>query len=286
MAKIKAETLRVAELIERDAWLDMMAAASASIGTALRLRHASVRGVGLLAASGVPITELNRAMALGQEFTTTATEIDAAIAWLEEFAAPGWRIQVAPQLLSAELRGLLSARSLEPIGNGNAKFVYVGEVPETPVNEVASISSRPDVEVLRAGADLADTFGRLAQTGFGLPDACAEWFAALSDRANWRCYLALLDGEPVGTGAAFQSSTAVWFGIATTAPAARGRGVQSALIGARLDDAHRGRAKVITVETARADVPTGPDFISYRNIRRSGFEEVYARQNFGRPEAS
>jgi ribosomal protein S18 acetylase RimI-like enzyme len=79
-----------------------------------------------------------------------------------------------------------------------------------------------------------------------------------------------IDGQPVGGGAfAVQNGTAHFFSDATL-PAARGRGVQTALIRARL-------ALAMENESDLAMASTMPGSISQRNYERLGFQIVYTR---------
>lgn len=108
--------------------------------------------------------------------------------------------------------------------------------------------------------DAADgeTFGRIVQAGFGLP----EW-AAFSTAC-----LHVHDG--IGE-----------LGLAATLEGRRGRGCQSALLARRLQDAARAGCRFTFVETGERtdDRPSA----SYRNILRAGFQEAYLRPNWQRP---
>jgi ribosomal protein S18 acetylase RimI-like enzyme len=63
--------------------------------------------------------------------------------------------------------------------------------------------------------------------------------------------------------------------VAATAPAARGRGVQTALIGRRLVDARAAGAELAVTETVA-------DNASPRNFRRAGFRLLHHRRIYGK----
>lgn len=86
-----------------------------------------------------------------------------------------------------------------------------------------------------------------------------------------RRYLATVDGRPVGAAATSLHASAdgpiAVLGGASTLPAARGTGVQAALLRRRLVDAARGGCW-LTASTA------APDSVSLRNLERSGLTHV------------
>ncbi|WP_420594509.1 GNAT family N-acetyltransferase [Deinococcus sp.] len=90
-------------------------------------------------------------------------------------------------------------------------------------------------------------------------------------------------GQWAGFGAVIvvpeeQGGVAMLFSAATL-PEARGQGIQSALLSARLEVARQQGATLAAVDVA-------PGSVSERNVRRSGFEMIGARLNFvQRPRA-
>lgn len=84
------------------------------------------------------------------------------------------------------------------------------------------------------------------------------------------CYLARLNGEPAGGGCmSVRDGVAYLFGTSTRTQF-RGRGVQTALLHARLTDAIRAGAEIATVSTV-------PGSASQRNVMRVGFQTVYTK---------
>jgi GNAT superfamily N-acetyltransferase len=113
---------------------------------------------------------------------------------------------------------------------------------------------------------------------------CAEWFAALVGRPGWYCFLATIDGEPAAAAAMFIRDGAAWSGMSTTLPKYRVRGMQSAMISARLKEAAARGVTWVTSETGQPTVEDDAGFSSYRNQKRAGFERAYIRLNLKRAD--
>jgi len=103
----------------------------------------------------------------------------------------------------------------------------------------------------------------------------------LPGRAGWGCYLGYAGSEPVAAGAVYVSDGVAWLGQATTLPGHRGRGAHSALIAARIGEAHAAGAQVVVTETG--ELADGRPESSYRNLLRAGFQPAYIRPNYVSP---
>jgi GNAT superfamily N-acetyltransferase len=90
------------------------------------------------------------------------------------------------------------------------------------------------------------------------------------ETAGTRRYLALIDGILVGTGAVRIADGIAYFAGAATSPQHRRRGVQTALIAARLAVAKAAGCDIATVTT-------GPGTKSQQNVQRRGFDLLYTR---------
>jgi GNAT superfamily N-acetyltransferase len=89
------------------------------------------------------------------------------------------------------------------------------------------------------------------------------------------CFLALIDGEPAGGASlSFHDDVAALAG-AGTLTMFRNRGVQTALLRARLDFARSRGSRL-------AMVSTRPGTVSQRNVERLGFRIAYTRTAFHR----
>lgn len=264
----------VAELIERDAWLDLFAAAPDPVRDTLGLASHTIAGMGLLGCRTIPITELNRTLAVGIERKSSIGDLDAAASWLDEHAV-SWAMQIAPRAQTPVLHDYRARAGLSESGAGWAKFV----APDAPRLRDPIVEPVRVAVVDRGGAD---AFGRAVVDGFGLPAACGPWFAALVDRPSWQCFAAMVDSEMAGCGSIFVRNGAAWLGIEATRPAFRGRGLQRSIVAAQMGAAAAWGATVLTCETAQPADHTREGSTSYRNQERAGFLRRYTRPNFKR----
>jgi len=87
---------------------------------------------------------------------------------------------------------------------------------------------------------------------------------------------------PAGTGTMFVDDGIAWFDWGATAPEARRRGSQSAIMRRRVLDAlELGVERMFTC--TGEEVPGDPQH-SYSNILRAGFKERYVRENYAVPK--
>lgn len=266
---------KAAEIVERDAWLDFFDAAPLEVRDEFSLSSVRIGGMGLLGSPVLSITEFNRAMAVGIGRPAAAQELGAAIEWLDQHAASNWALQIAPAANSGPTKHVIDLERLAPAGAGWVKFAQM--LPTS-----SSWSPTTNARPVAVSADTAVVFGNTVQGGFGLPESSAHWFAALVGRPGWHCFLSTLNGEPAGAAAMYVTGEAAWCGMSTTLSQYRRQGVQSSLIAARLRAAADRRITVLTSETGRPSSADQPGYSSYRNLRRGGFLELYARPNVTR----
>jgi GNAT superfamily N-acetyltransferase len=266
-----------AEIAEREAWLDLFDAAPQAARVAFGLSSTRIGGMGLLASRGIPITEFNRAMGVDTQGPLPQRDLLAATDWLDSHAAQGWAFQVAPASRAASNLKIIEPLGFSPSGSGWAKFIR-------RVNESVPAQLPECVDIRIADATIAAHFGATVQAGFGVAPECAGWFAALVGRPGWYCFLATIDGEPAAAAAMFIRDGAAWSGMSTTLPDYRGRGLQSALINARLNEAAARSVTWVTSETGQPTVEDDAGFSSYRNQKRAGFERAYIRLNLKRTD--
>jgi GNAT superfamily N-acetyltransferase len=170
-------------------------------------------------------------------------------------------------LADPSLSGLLGRRGYRLAGWTN---VLARPLPQ------AEPSAPPPagVEVRQAAPAEADVWARIVALGFTeKPEATqadVEIGRPVFAVPAARCFLGLVDGAAVGGGAvALYRGVATLFGTSTL-PAFRGRGLQTALIRARL-------AFAATAGCDLAAVNTVPGSVSQRNAERQGFRVVYTR---------
>jgi hypothetical protein len=133
------------------------------------------------------------------------------------------------------------------------------------------------VVIERATPADAETFARVLNEGFDaeLDAGLGKAFAAVIGKQGWLHYLVYVDGEPGAASALFIADGVADCFVASTRPAARRRGAQSALISRRLVD---GLAAGCDIATAQSVT----DNASPRNFARHGFLPVYRRTIYAR----
>lgn len=208
---------------------------------------------------------LNRAVGLGLNAPATERDVDAVIGAL---TGTTFYVAVAPGALPPELTGWLTERGLEP-GWGWMTFRRGVGDPPTALSALRLEQVRDPQQ--------AEAFARVVCTGYGLPDALRPVIARAPD-AGWTCWLALDGDEPASAAALFVSEGAGYLGFAATLPEHRGKGAQSALLAERIKRAGELGCDIVVTETGalREDQPSS----SYRNIVRSGFEELLVTANW------
>jgi GNAT superfamily N-acetyltransferase len=130
------------------------------------------------------------------------------------------------------------------------------------------------IQVSQASPGEAETWLRLTASGFDEkeePDPLTLDIVGPNFHSmDAACFLARLDGQPAGGAAMFYGEGGVEFGGDSTLVKYRGRGIQAALIQARLVAAHR-------LGCDLAIALTEPGSPSQRNFARAGFQLAYTR---------
>ncbi len=98
----------------------------------------------------------------------------------------------------------------------------------------------------------------------------SQFGALLAAREGSACFLATLDGVPAAAGALFLHSGVALFAGAATVPEHRRRGLQGALLEARMNHARE-------LGCDLAMMVTEPGSNSQRNSQRQGFQIAYTR---------
>ena len=178
----------------------------------------------------------------------SADDLDAAMA----LAGPTAQVQVPDGALPDEAlasRGLVVWSRLVRL---------VAAAPGEPATT--------DLALVRVGREAADDVVAVGLAGFDVGEP--DWFSAPLDAHTWTQVVAYDGVVPVATGALHGCGPVAWVGAASTVPAHRRRGAQSALLSHRLQLAAAGGA---TRVVSKVDPGSG----SERNLRRAGFEPAY-----------
>ncbi|MCC6438282.1 MAG: GNAT family N-acetyltransferase [Acidimicrobiales bacterium] len=176
-------------------------------------------------------------------------------------------------LADPQLTRSLAGRGYRLVGFRN---VYAA-APEPRHPSVPGI----DVHQVRGDDTSLDRWSTLILDGFGYRDAAARaavdrWNRMLSAQPEAQLFLAVIEGRPAGAANLLIHGDTASLGGTTTLPAERRRGVQRALLDARLAAAH---AAGCTLAVVTADPGSG----SARNVERAGFQLAYTNVRLRRP---
>ncbi len=210
---------------------------------------------------------LNRIVGLGHQGPATEEQLDAAIAAM---AGLRYYVSVSPSAQPAQIDDWLLARGFEPSW-GWMQFQ----------RGLDPVLSETTLTLREIGPERGAEFAQILRTAYELPEALEEIIAAVPENPAWYCWLALAGEEPAGAAALFVEDGAGYLGLAGTAQEHRGRGAQTALLAARVERARELGCDAVFTETGE-QVPDRPS-ASYRNIVRSGFEELYVLRNWLSP---
>jgi GNAT superfamily N-acetyltransferase len=146
---------------------------------------------------------------------------------------------------------------------------------------VAPREAQSDLDVRLIAPEGAGDFAGVVAEGYELPEWTRPLAANVVGRPGWTCYVAYDGEEPAGAGALFVEGDVGWLGFAATRPHYRGRGAQSAILAARIENARQRGCSTVVTETGAME--EGRPSSSYRNILRAGFREAGIRANYRAP---
>jgi GNAT superfamily N-acetyltransferase len=170
------------------------------------------------------------------------------------------RIELPPDAGAADLMAAMSRQ-------GGAQVGFW-----TRLAAPAQAPSEPSDPVRRAGPGERELFGRVWAEGMEIPDgerdeagaAAAGW----ADDSGVTCFLAQADGEPAAAAALLVHERVGFLAAASTRPGSRRRGLQAALIAARIRAAGDAGCDLVS---ALAEVGS----TSQRNLERAGLAVAY-----------
>ncbi len=258
------QTIPREEAIEVQAFLNLFHVAPRAMVDQDQLAFASIGDGCMVSLPFAPAIGLNRVLGL-----TDVQDLDRALTW---FAGRGGarHVQINRSHANRDVLQWISDRQLRRL-----------DVSWTKLSRQAGAGPMQwtsPVEVRLAGKEETRVFGELMCLGFGFSQKLAPLWSSLVGKRGWSCHLAYWNNTPVGTATMYVADGYAWLGGGTTLPEYRGRGVQGALIGDRLNVGVELGVDVFAVETA--EPATGRNRTSYDNLLRSGFQPLYTRENF------
>jgi len=229
--------------------------------------HASFGGV------DSPVTQ---AFGLGLTGPVTDEDMESMEAFYRSHGS-AVNIETCP-LSDASLLSLLNERGYRPIEYSN---VFARELTGHDANLWPA--SNIDVHVRRPGPDEAESYSRLVANSFFETAEISPQFIALFTSTYFAAgaffFIGEVEGVPGGGGMMSVHHGVASLGGAGTLPEFRNRGVQKALLLARL-------ALAAELGCDLAMVAAQPGSGSQRNVERQGFRVVYTRTKFLREWSS
>lgn len=228
-------------------------------------------GVAAYAEPGAPF---NKVVGLGFAGVPTEADIGAVERAYADHGSPT-PIELST-LADPRIAELLGARGYRVVAFEDVLGRALGATPE-PVPE--------GIEVRPASEHELDAWVDVVVEGFAHPDgegvpSPEEFPRDVVDRAERDFaeagvtpYVAVVDGHIAGGGSMRVTDGVAQLTGAATAPDHRRRGVQAALLAARLRDGVHAGADIAVVTTA-------PGSLSQRNVQRRGFHLLYTRAVF------
>ncbi|HLL23671.1 MAG TPA: GNAT family N-acetyltransferase [Kofleriaceae bacterium] len=223
-------------------------------------------GVAVFTRPGSPINKI-----VGAGFDGPLDEAELARAeavWPEPV-----RIELAT-LASPEAAAQLSARGYRLLGFENMLVRPLVE-EAAPAHEVRTDDDAAWMRILVDGFVEGDGTGALVDTF--AREALEQVMRDFMNAKGFARYVAYLDGQPVGAATLRVDDGIAILAGAATLPLARRRGIQSALLAARLRDARVAGCTLAVIVTA-------PGSLSQKNAMKSGFQLAYSRAILQRPE--
>ncbi|WP_062293479.1 GNAT family N-acetyltransferase [Demequina phytophila] len=266
-----AQAMDLCEVVEARSMWGTVAMSPRETRRALGIRAARIgSGIALATAHDPTGGHWNKALAHGLTEPVDDALIAELVAFYRASGAPAAAIQIAPALLPEDWEDIAARHGLA----GGSTVVKMLRHRRTPVAPAATELDLRGVDA-RGAHEWAATF----LTGFGMPTQpdLVDMIASTVGR-DFYAYGAW-DGEAlVGAACVFIGGDAAQLAGASTLPAARGRGAQSALLSERITAATDAGCVWIAGETgAEKDGEHNP---SLHNMLRAGFVPMYERRNW------
>jgi hypothetical protein len=272
------ERARLADAVEAAAFTDMYAAAPAPLVESLGLRVQHIAGATLIMARNVLDPQLNRVIDLGLEQPARWADLEAIEQGYLEAGCPKYWVHVNPFAQPPQLTDWLRQQGFAQPARRSWAKMWRGP---TPVRAQAT-----DLEVRLARSDEYAAAARCVCEAFDMAPAMGTWLESMSPRPDWRIFVALSDGQVVGSGSLYldRPRRAGWLGIGALAQAYRRRGGHRALMNLRIQAAIDAGCRAIVTETGEpVDDEPNP---SLRNMQYCGFEKLLSRTNWASSAAA
>ncbi len=267
----------LASLVERNEAAAWSFFASIAPAVSRRYGFAAVVRAGVLCAScrATPISLVHRAIGFGTLAPPTRSVLDAIVRHYARLGLPA-RVELAEGIAPSAAERLLERSGFKRENYAHHVHVRDAGAPPPP----ASVAGLRIVRVRRSDAA---GFARLLRAGFELEGDLGDLFELIGVAVGRRAPVervaslqGVLDGSAAATGVLFVAARVGGLYSGSVLPAFRGRGIQSAMIAARVRYGWERGLRIFASQT----VPDGP---SQRNLHDAGFRTLYRSSFFVRP---
>jgi len=229
-------------------------------------------------ARNLPDPQLNRVIGFGMEQPARWADLEAIDRDYLEAGCPKYWVHVNPHAQPAQLADWLKQRGFaQP---ARRSWLKLWREP-TPVRRSATA-----LEIRAARAEEHAAAARCVCEAFDMPREMGSWLESMSPRPDWQMFVALADGQVVGSGSLYldRPRRLGWLGIGALAPAHRRRGGHRALLDHRIQAAIDAGCRAIVTESSEPMAEEASP--SLRNLQHCGFERLLSRANWASSAAA
>ena len=271
MAGNRGDSL-LGERLEATAYIDLFKNAPAEFAQSTSLAFRAIGRGCAISLPPAPTLVLNRIQGLHG-----LDELREAYGWLERRTGTHY-LQISPDFACNEVLEWLDSKRLIKENPNWSKLMWRGDAVDEHPSE--------DFRIRAATGQDADLFGSITSQGFGLPPAIGRIWQGVVGTDTWICLIGYWRDQPVAAGAMFVNHGCAWLGVGTTLKEHRNKGLQKALIRARLGTGLRRGIKIFYTETVRFENNMVVPNVSLWNLEKVGFRQVHERSNFRIPPFS
>jgi GNAT superfamily N-acetyltransferase len=251
---------RIARDTEAAAWVELFGSAPAPLARRLGMTVTRMSGAVALAAPAIEHPMLNRAFVSDSDQRT----LEAVVAHYRGAGVERYLVHRRRESVSEPGAGLTRYR--------RAWVKLMGPARRVPMPALDSLTIEP------VGPGSAPACAELFCRGFDIPEAAAGLFAAATEHRRWHLLRVIDDaGVLAGVGYLYVRGQVGYLAGGVTDPRYRRRGVQSALLAARINTAADLGCRWVVSETGE-DAPGDPQH-SLHNMQRLGLEVVGVTEN-------
>jgi len=260
----------LAETTEAEFVRAKVSAAPPDIAASLGIATAPIGGGWAVAMRDDPVGYWNKAIAIGVGTPVTAPLVDEVVEFYRSRRVRRMVLQIAPANLPADWEAIRARHGL----TAGVPWVKLGAA-------VADLSPEASPEFTVEAVQESDALAWATVTLRGLgtyEERLMHMVAAGATAPGFHPYAVRENGEFIAGATLFVHGSVGALVATATLPGHRGRGVQKALIAARVEQARRLGLEWVTAEVVQpAEGAVNPSLL---NLERAGLRRLYVRQNW------